>query len=68
MVWRKVHLGLDGIEGLEVRVEGLKLRVAQGGDGEGLQVQQLGGRRVLLGEDQVAEADWQHRLTGKPLV
>lgn len=38
------------------------------GDGQGLQVQQLRGRRVLLGQDEVAEGHRQHRLAAQPLV
>ena len=36
--------------------------------GQGLQIQQLGGRRDLFRQDEVAEGDGQHRLAPQPLV
>ena len=62
------HLGLDGVERLEVGVQGLKLGVPEGRDGERLQVQQLSGWRVLFRQDEVAEGDGQHCLARQPLV
>ena len=58
-------LCLDGVEeGELVVVEGLKGGVPEGRHGQGLQVQQLCGRRVLLRKDQVAERHGQLGLTG----
>ena len=49
-------LCLYGVEeGELLPVQGLKVWVSQGRDGQGLQVQQLCGRRVLLRQDQVTE-------------
>lgn len=62
------HLRLDRVERLETLVQGLKLRVPQRGDGQRLQVQQLGGGRVLLRQDQVAERHGENRLARQPLV
>ncbi len=36
--------------------------------GQRLQVEQLGGRRELLGQDEVAEGHGQHGLAAQPLV
>lgn len=46
----------------------ISTRAPERGDGQGLQVQQLGGRRVLLREDEVPEGHRQHRLAPQPLV
>jgi len=51
--WRFMHqldgyLGLNGIEGLEALVEGLKCGFPESCDGQWLQIQQLCGWRVLL--------------------
>ena len=62
------RLCLNGVEGLEVSVDGLILWVAQRGDGERLQVQQLCGCGVLLWKDKVPEGDWQGRLALQELV
>ena len=47
-------------------VEGFKGGVAERGHGEGLEVQELGGGRELLWEDEVAEGNGQHRLALQP--
>ncbi len=66
--WGTSHLRLDGVEGGEGGVQRLKARVSQRGDGERLQVEQLRGRGVLLGQDEVPEADGKHRLAVQPAV
>ena len=53
------HLGLHGVEVGE-GVEPLVARVLEGGEGQGVQVQQLGVRGVELGEDQVLEGQRYH--------
>ncbi len=63
-----MHLRLDGVEGLEALVQGLKLRIPESGDGQWLQIQQLGRGRVLLRQDEVAEGDRENRLARQPLV
>lgn len=58
-------LCLDGVEeGKLVLIEGLEGGITQGGHRQGLQVQQLSRRGVLLWQDQVAERHWQLGLTG----
>lgn len=58
-------LCLNGVEeGELVLVESLKGRVPESSDGQRLQVQQFGGWRVLLWQDQVPERHWQLSLTG----
>jgi hypothetical protein len=49
-------------------VQLLELGLPQGGDGQGLQVQQLRGGGVLLGEDEVAERDREDGLRLQPAV
>ena len=62
-------LGLDGVkEGEEVRVQLLVVGVTKGGDGERLEVKELGGWRELLRQNEVAERDGQLGLRGQPLV
>ena len=62
-------LGLDGVEeGEEVRVQLLVVGVTEGGDGEWLEVEELGGWRELLRQNEVAERDGQLGLRGQPLV
>ena len=62
-------LGLNGVKvGEVVAVEGLVGGVPEGGDWEGLQVQQLRGRGELLRQDEVAERDGKLRLGGNPTV
>ena len=62
-------LCLNGVEEVEAAgVEGLVGGVAQGGAGQRLQVEQLGGRRELLGQQQVAEGDGQLGVGGEPAV
>lgn len=60
-------LGLDGVEEVQV-VEVLVLGVPQRRHGQRLQVEQLGGQRVLLGQNEVAEGDRQLGLGGDPPV
>ena len=58
---------LNGVEEGEVlAVQRLVGRVSQGRHGEGLQIQELRGRRVALGQDQVTEGHWQLRLGSCP--
>ena len=53
-------LSLNGVkEGEEVRVQMLILLVAEGSNGEGLEVQQFSRGRELLGEDEVPEGHWE---------
>lgn len=57
------RLGLNWVEVAELAaVERLEGRVAQRADGQRLQVQQLSGRRILLGQDEVPEGQRQRRL------
>lgn len=57
-------LGLDGIEERKfILVKTLKGAVSQSRHGQGLQVQKLGWRWVLLRQDQVPEGDRQLGLT-----
>ena len=51
-----------------VAVEGLVGGVPEGGDWEGLQVQQLRGRGELLREDEVTERDGKLCLRGNPTI
>eukprot|EP00128_Syssomonas_multiformis_P001905 Colp12_sorted_trinity150504_noHs@11442 len=63
------RLGLDRVEELEgLVVEGLEVRVTQRVHGEGLEIDQLSVRGVLLGEDQVAEGHDQLSLRVEPLI
>ena len=63
------NLSLHRIElGECLAVQILVLLVAEGGHGQGLEVEQLGWRRILLREDEVAEADRQHGLARDPAV
>jgi len=58
------HLGLDWVELLEfVGVESLKGGVTQSSDGQWLQVEQLRGGRIFLGQDQMPERHWQLSLS-----
>ena len=45
-----------------------RTRAPERRDGQRLQVEQLRGGGVLLGQDEVAEGDGQHRLAAQPLV
>ena len=60
-------LRLDGVEVAEAvpRLEG---RAGQRGDGQRVQVQQRGVRRVALRQDQALEAQRQRRLRVQPAV
>lgn len=58
-------LCLNGVEeGKLVLVESLKGRVPESSNREGLQVQQLSGRGVLLWKYKVPEGHWELSLTG----
>ena len=62
MVERVEDLRLYGVEVVEPE-ERLEPGVVQGGDGQGLEVEERRVRRVALGEDQVLERDGAIRLT-----
>ena len=65
--WLCAHLRLDGVEVRE-SVERLVLRAAQGRNRQRVEVQQLGVRRVALGQDQALEGQRQERLRVQPPV
>ena len=63
------HLGLHRVEVLDPgRVETVKSILLQRRRRQGLQVEQLRGRRVLVRKEQVLEADWDDRLRPEPAV
>mmetsp|Transcript_75394 Transcript_75394/g.157135 ORF Transcript_75394/g.157135 Transcript_75394/m.157135 type:complete len:1109 (+) Transcript_75394:119-3445(+) len=64
------RLRLNGVERLQAlgSEERLGLGVAQGRERQGLQVEQFGVRRVLLGQDEMSEGDRQQSLRVDPSV
>ena len=60
-------MGLDRVEVRELAVVEVGV-LAERGERQRLQVEQLGVRRVLLGQDELAEGDGQRRLGGEPPV
>mmetsp|Transcript_1476 Transcript_1476/g.4619 ORF Transcript_1476/g.4619 Transcript_1476/m.4619 type:complete len:239 (+) Transcript_1476:2210-2926(+) len=63
-------LRLYGVEEAEAAagVERLEARLGERTHRQRLQVEQLGGRRVLGGQQQRSEGDWQHTLGAEPAV
>lgn len=61
-------MGLDLVEGRNLRVQSLELLVVKGRRGEGLEVEKRRVGRELLGQEKVLERDGQGRLSVHPSV